>query len=374
MAKGLMGVALVGMAYGSYLLITRQLTLAACLRGTAALALAAAIASIWYLAVELREPGFLYYYFIERHVLGFATSTQKHGDAPWWLYLPALLGGGLPWIGYLPATMRERVKTTGRPEVLLWCWLLGCTLLLSLAQSKLVTYIWPVFPAVAILAAIGWSRLLEGTLGAPAAQSLRKNFLLATCLGPLVLPIAVLVLQIRVGVPYGPSTWAAAIIAALATLAPLWFFHRGRWQATLAAATLTAAVQFLVIIGLIVPPVAELRSARELAAYFNAAPSGVPMLPAKMRFAEERIGSFVFYLDPALRASIAEDQLQGVVRPKDPRPKIKQPFPADSVLVVPQRRREKASGYLDFEGTSAVKVGHYWLMQKPGNAADGPKN
>jgi hypothetical protein len=183
----------------------------------------------------------------------------------------------------------------------------------------------------------------------------------------------VLVLQIRVGVQYAPSTWLAAIVAGLATLAPLWFFHHGRYQATLAAATLSAAAQFLVIIGLIVPPVAELHSERELAAYFNAPPFGSPDLPAKMRFVEERIGSFVFYLDPPLRASIVEDQLQGILRPKDPRPKIKQPFPAGSVLVVPQKRREKAGGYLDLEGLSAEKVGRYWLMQKPGESADGTK-
>ena len=107
LAKGLMGVALVGVAYGSYLLVTRQLTLAACYRGAVSLCVAAAIASIWYLAAERRQPGYLHYYFIERHLLGFATATQTHGDAPWWLYLPTLLGGGLPWIGYLPVTIKE---------------------------------------------------------------------------------------------------------------------------------------------------------------------------------------------------------------------------------------------------------------------------
>jgi len=132
LAKGLLGVAMVGVAYGSYLLMTRRFTLAACYRGLISLLIAAAIASIWYLAVERRQPGYLHYYFIERHVLGFATATQTHGDAPWWLYLPTLLGGGLPWIGYLPVTIREsrtsKDKPAGRPDVLMWCWLLGCTI------------------------------------------------------------------------------------------------------------------------------------------------------------------------------------------------------------------------------------------------------
>ena len=53
-----------------------------------------------------KTPDYLRYYFIDRHLLGFATATQPHGDQPWWYYLPILLGGGLPWIGYLPVLIR----------------------------------------------------------------------------------------------------------------------------------------------------------------------------------------------------------------------------------------------------------------------------
>ena len=39
--------------------------------------------------MEWRTPGYMYYYFFERHVLGFVTHTQPHGNAPWYL-VPAL--------------------------------------------------------------------------------------------------------------------------------------------------------------------------------------------------------------------------------------------------------------------------------------------
>ena len=70
-------------------------------QGAAVLLIAALVAAPWYLAVESRNPGFLQYYFFERHVLGFATGNQPHSDQPWWYYLPILLGGGLPWIAYV---------------------------------------------------------------------------------------------------------------------------------------------------------------------------------------------------------------------------------------------------------------------------------
>jgi 4-amino-4-deoxy-L-arabinose transferase-like glycosyltransferase len=398
LAKGLVGVALVGVTYGSYLLVTRQLTLAACYRGVVSLVVAAAIASLWYIAVEYREPGYLRYYFLERHVLGFATATQAHGDAPWWLYFPVLLGGGLPWIGYLPVTIRElratnpvpcprlswafwrdwrglRMPTTsvgmapGRPAVLLWCWIIACTLLLTLARSKLVTYLWPVFPAVAILAAIGWAKLLDGTISSAAKQSLRKNFLMSSFAGPFILPFAVFVLQKAFGVHFGPGVWTAAVLVGLSTLTPLAFLYREKWQAVLSASALTVAAQFLVVMFLLVPTAAELNSEKQLAAYFNASPSGSPSLPGKMYFVERRIGSFVFYLDSSLRASLTEGQLEEIPRPGAP-PKVKRSCQVESVIVVPETRVERAGEYVELKGLSATRAAHCCLFSR---GAEGPR-
>jgi 4-amino-4-deoxy-L-arabinose transferase-like glycosyltransferase len=396
LAKGLTGVAMVGVTYGSYLLITRQLTLAACYRGLVSLLIATAIASIWYIAVEMREPGYLHYYFIERHVLGFATATQSHGDAPWWLYLPVLLVGGLPWIGYLPITIRElfatskpsqpsepggfsprvevasdlTIQTEGinpparfsrnRSACLLWCWLIGCTILLSVAQSKLVTYLWPVFPAVAILAAIGWARLLVGTISPASKNSLRKSFLMSSLTGPLVLPIVVFVLQKVFEIRFGPQVWTAVVLAGLTTLVPLWFLFREKWQAMLISSTLTTAAQFLVVISLIVPIVAEQYTEKRLAEYFNRPPV---RLPKKMYFVEQRIGSFIFYLDPALRASITKDQFEEIPRPRtSTRSKIT--FQAGDLIVLPEKRLRRAEKYLDLKNFNDRKVGIYLLKEK----------
>ena len=80
----------------------------------AVLVVAVLVASPWYVAVAVRNPDYLRYFFLERHVLAFATDTQPHGDQPWWYYLPVLLGGGLPWIGYLPIVVREGLARAER--------------------------------------------------------------------------------------------------------------------------------------------------------------------------------------------------------------------------------------------------------------------
>ena len=78
-----------------------------------ALTVAAVIGSSWYIAVENANPGYLRYYFFDRHVLGFLTNSQPHGMAPWWYYFPVLVFGGIPWVGYLPVLVQDAVAAGG---------------------------------------------------------------------------------------------------------------------------------------------------------------------------------------------------------------------------------------------------------------------
>ena len=154
LAKGLEGLAIIGIGYVLYLLITRALTWRLVARGVLVVVVAALVALPWYLAMNAREPGYLRYYFVDRHLLGFATDTQRHSGQPWWFYLPVVVGGGLPWLLF--------VRVAGRkapPCTLLWTWLIGAIALLSLSQSKAITYVLPAMPAVAIMAGVSIERM-----------------------------------------------------------------------------------------------------------------------------------------------------------------------------------------------------------------------
>jgi len=154
LAKGLEGLAIIGVGYVLYLLITRALTWRLVARGVLVVVVAALVALPWYLAMNAREPGYLRYYFVDRHLLGFATDTQRHSGQPWWFYLPVVVGGGLPWLLF--------VRVAGRkapPCALLWTWLIGAIALLSLSQSKAITYVLPAMPAVAIMAGVSIERM-----------------------------------------------------------------------------------------------------------------------------------------------------------------------------------------------------------------------
>lgn len=385
LAKGLAGVTLVGVAYGCYLLASGRLTVAACIRGAGALAVAGLIASAWYIPAELRNAGYLSYYFVERHLLGYATSTQRHGTAAWWYYLPVLLGGGLPWIAYLPVVVQdgwtrcsragsrtsggllERVRqaplvlppwnrarrgSSNGAMVLLWCWLIGCTLFLSISHSKLITYIWPVFPAVAILAAVAWVRLLQGTLSQPAKRWILLTFWLSSLTGVALPPAAMLVAQSKFEVRFGWPVWTVTVLVALSAWGLLGFLYAGRFRAALSWGILSLAAQYVVIMTMVVPPVAATTSARELACHFNR----LGRVPSRVLIVEERLGSLVFYLEPELRAGLEEGQLE-VVRLKD-RGGLPPSAPG-AVVALPEREIHRAGRYFDPHGVPYRRVGRY---------------
>lgn len=352
LTKGLLGVAVVSLAYGGYLLISRRVTLAVVLQGEAVLLIAVLVAAPWYLVVESRQAGFLRYYFFERHVLGFATGKQPHSDQPWWYYLPILSGGGLPWIAYLRWARRIDEKFRS-PLVLLWFWPIAWTAFLTVAQSKLATYLWPAFPPVVILAAVAWSRLIDGSLDDAARRSFARSFVLSSWGGPLVLPAAVAVLQWLVAIRFGWPVWAAVAVVAAASPLPLIPWYAGRRQASMAAAVLSLVAQFMVVITLVLPRLAEMYSARDLAAYFDRAGS----VPARLFVAEERVGSLVFYLDPRLRAGLIKEQIQYL--PTDPPTMLR---PGD-VLAVKERNLRKMAGWLDLGDSRFETVGRYRIYR-----------
>ncbi len=373
LTKGMLGVAAVGLAFGLYLLLARQVNRRAFLIAPAVLLIAVAIGAPWYCAVEAQNPGFLSYYFLDRHVGGLATDNQPHSNQPWWYYLPILLGGGLPWVGYLPVLVRDArdkrrtidgvslsTSDDGHPQprraplLLLWAWFLGWTLFVTLAQSKLVTYLWPALPPMAMLAAVAWNRYLNASFSPAASRGLARSFVSSSLSGPIVLPAVGLVLQSLYDVRFDTVTWLAIGLVAVASPLPLLPWRKGRPQAALAVAGLSVAAQFLVAIALVLPSLADRFSARDLADYFNHR----QQFPSRLLLADARVGgSLVFYLDPPLRSGLQPEQL---VRLLPDRPA--ELLPGD-VVALPEHRVYRLEKYPFLKDRPYQTINGYRLYQ-----------
>jgi len=109
----------------------------------------------WFALMERRHPGFLRFFFYEHHVLRFATQKFNR-DNPWYFFLLVLPAGLMPWTPAVAAGVGRawaaRRQGDGR-GLALAVWAVLVTAFFSCSRSKLLTYILPVFPHLAVLAA-----------------------------------------------------------------------------------------------------------------------------------------------------------------------------------------------------------------------------
>jgi 4-amino-4-deoxy-L-arabinose transferase-like glycosyltransferase len=292
LGKGLTGVGLAGVGVAAWLIWTRALSWRLVAVGAASVALAAAIAWPWYAALERAVPGYLQYFFADRHLGGLASDAQRHAGRPVWYYVPIVVAGTWPW-GLL---LWRRARPTDDAERLLWAWLVADFVVLSLAGSKLATYILPALPAVASLAALRLARheAADGALGAAAIVS------------------AGLALAAPPATAWWMGIGAPPLQAWLWALVPVAVLVWSRSRTTSAAERLllvTAAALTAVALGTL-PMLAARLTAEPLAARVNAE----GRMPERLVVVDEGIGSFVFYLRPDLRRGLDASRVARVSR------------------------------------------------------------
>ena len=154
MTKGLVGIVLPAGAVAAYVLLHRDWGLLPRLYLIRGGLLFLAIVAPWFILVSLANPEFFRFFFIHEHFERFLTREHDRYQ-PLWFFLPVLLGGMLPWtVGLFPALWRAWTPSAAagfHPQrfLLLWCAVVFA--FFSASNSKLVPYILPLFPALALL-------------------------------------------------------------------------------------------------------------------------------------------------------------------------------------------------------------------------------
>jgi 4-amino-4-deoxy-L-arabinose transferase-like glycosyltransferase len=330
LTKGLVGVVFAGIL-GACLAVRTPKAIG---RLAIFLAIAGAVAILvavpWYIAMERAHPGYLYYYFVERHLQGYLTATQRHAGRGWWYYIPIVIGGTLPWTGYLVSAARSATAAwraeaqsaeAARMRIVTWAWFLAGFVFLSAGESKLVTYVLPLFPALAILA--GERIVSAGTFGGRIAYGVFAAVLAILPIGALA---AVALKFGGVGAAYW--TIVALVSAAIAVVAIRVRPRRGLAVEDAAAAILRLPVMALFGLMIVSPLAASWMTARDVAAALNTEDT----LPSHVSVLDERIGSLVFYLTPPLRAAASHERIdEATIAEAVSRSRVE---PADAVLAV----------------------------------------
>ena len=201
------------------------------------LALVAAIAAPWFVAVSVREPGFVSFYLLGEHFRRVFEPGFSHQE-PIYFYLPVILGGMLPWTMLMPL-----IRTKARP-VASYC-VIAASLtigLFSLASGKLIPYVLPAVPPLAILIADGALAYIE----MPKARS--RLGLAPIALLPVIVSMGLIAWLIYGGTQEGYPALirgplkAAAVIVGLGGAAATFSFRRSGNACMTALAIMSAAL------------------------------------------------------------------------------------------------------------------------------------
>jgi len=224
LTKGFLALVVPALAMGGYLVWERRwrdlLTLA-----WLPLLVATLTTLPWGLAIHSQEPDFWNYFFWHEHVQRFLGGAEAQHQEPFWSFVLTAPAMFVPWAFLLPAAGLGLWRGTPQaaPRTFIrfcLCWFFLPFLFFSLSSGKLLTYILPCFPPLAILVSLGLLAALRG--GQVKAFQVGAK---ATALLSALSAIALLVVQTvgleGVAPPYSQRwQWLLGLIAIL-TLAIL---------------------------------------------------------------------------------------------------------------------------------------------------------
>jgi 4-amino-4-deoxy-L-arabinose transferase-like glycosyltransferase len=153
------------------------------------------IAVPWHWLAARRLDDFVQFFFVREHLARYLTPVSDRQE-PWWYFAVVFLAGTFPWTGSAVRVVvtgwRSRSLIGGfNVTLFLWIWVVFIGVFFSLSDSKLIPYILPLMPAVALL------------IAAQPESQLRREFVWT----------AALTLLAGVGLGLASLNWAALISA-----------------------------------------------------------------------------------------------------------------------------------------------------------------
>ncbi|MCX5707887.1 MAG: glycosyltransferase family 39 protein [Candidatus Omnitrophica bacterium] len=156
LTKGPLGILIPGLVALMFLIWRKELKFIFCPAAFWGLVFFAVIAVPWY-AYMLKNygNGFIREFWVNDHLRRVFVAEHPHNDR-WYFYPFSMLGCMFPWTFYVAAGLwsifKRLKKKLSAFSVFLVCWLGVVFAIFQPAHSKLVSYIFPLFPALALIA------------------------------------------------------------------------------------------------------------------------------------------------------------------------------------------------------------------------------
>ncbi|MGH8148896.1 MAG: glycosyltransferase family 39 protein, partial [Steroidobacteraceae bacterium] len=190
LTKGLEAGALPVLALAVYSLLQRDAKPWRRLTVASGVALFLVLTLPWLFTIQSRLPSFFDFFIVREHFERFLTRVEARYQ-PWWFFGEVFVIGSLPWIVPMVRALLGGWRASGpRGELdvrrLLWAWSVVVLVFFSLSDSKLIPYILPMFPALALLVASAPEPRLRADLSATAVGLVVVG--IALMIGATILP------------------------------------------------------------------------------------------------------------------------------------------------------------------------------------------
>lgn len=269
LTKGLVGVVLPGAIIFVYILVTKKWRLFYKPLYVPAIVLFFLITVPWFWLVCRANPDFFRFFFIQEHFQRYLTKMHDRYE-PFWFFIPMIIAGVLPWTAFLPGFFSKRSVLRAPSDELqrdanryLVIWFAVIFLFFSASDSKLIPYIVPCIPPLAILIAAEIDRMARDgeAHGRPV---------LALALTAGLFGAALIVYPFTGGYVDWNSAWKAVVCAAPALIcmpvAAKMLMKKGKDVCNGACALMLCAVLFICGIQQVYGIIAPTRSMKEAAA------------------------------------------------------------------------------------------------------------
>ena len=155
LTKGLIGIVFPFGVVIAWLIISRRWRDIFALFSPIGVLFFAIITMPWLILVQKVNPDFFRFFFIQEHLLRYATRMHNRYE-PFYYYIPIVLVGTLPWCAFLPEVLRGigknvRVIFSSIEKRFFFAWICLILIFFSISSSKLIPYIAPVFLPIALI-------------------------------------------------------------------------------------------------------------------------------------------------------------------------------------------------------------------------------
>ena len=156
LTKGPVALFLLGLTFIIYLALNKKLSLLLCTESIIAITLSLALALPWFIYSYHIHPKMFYHDMIwVNHIQRFSQAEHPEQTGQWYAYLlniPILFAFFFPWSVFLVQSLKNIVKKN-KSKSLQFIWFCVVFGFFSLAKTKLVTYIFPLYPVASIFVA-----------------------------------------------------------------------------------------------------------------------------------------------------------------------------------------------------------------------------